>query len=352
MEVELSYLALVRAALERGGPVIPVRAVIREKVRLRDGSDRQTPLAFEFRREPERSPSRLRMDVRTGQLFLRSCTTGSAERSEGHEYDSGYPAYGWNSEVTRRAEAVSAAGLGHGLVYQLRDLHSVREDDVERERRGAVAAMDGWFVCDKALWKAVPEPLFHVYRTNEGWKTALSFDHSGSRAGSARVGSDRRHFHFALSQYEEMVEWKDRLCEMTGRRGTVDEFRAHQVYEPRLDGYHFDLRFALDDIAYRYRRFVEFPGGGGTAADLFSLPMPVFDVLAEVRRLHAVPIGDYDEAICGQIAELIGRIEDVVAEFPEFAPVFAKPTENRLQVEKWNARPISLLTAPVLPAPR
>jgi hypothetical protein len=311
-----------------------------------EGDDDRYPLAFSFRREPEKSPSLVRYDRETGQLYRRVGTLTGFNDESTERYSDRYPTRALQRSVQRRVNELTLDGvtvLG-GHIGRCIDRDQMPErldrDDIAVGFRDFDAAMAQWMFMDRHLWVAGPEPVFRVSHTNDGWKTELR------QAPSGQLGRDRKHFHFGLGQYEELLGWKEKLAEMTGRPSTRDEFAAFNVYEPRMDGYRIDLEFVLDDIVERFANHGHHSNVKAVQAlDLARMPHPLFDLFARTKYMRHEAYTDWSDNTAAAVVDLIDEIAAFVQENPQYAGLFAKPKENALHQEKWHARPISVMAA-------
>ncbi|MCS4088884.1 hypothetical protein [Rhizobium sp. BK176] len=214
----------------------------------------------------------------------------------------------------------------------------MNEADLALAEKMLAECMSNFIAADGWLWKKVNEPVFHLYRTNKGWKTTIS------TFPDPRIGSDRRHFHFGLHQYEEMLGWKARLTEVTGSPSTVDEFTAMDVYETTVDGYPIDIEFALLDLVEHFDRTSRSiaPGNEGILS-LTTMPLPILDVFMRARRILEIPRQERDDEVHSAAVEMLESIPALIEAHPDYRVLFAKPSENAFQIEKWHARPISLV---------
>lgn len=345
MQLEFTHTFAVRAAFAKGDAVHWKVVRLQREATFLERDDTSAPIAFVFRQERERTPYLIRYDRGYDGLYLRHAKVSAIEA----KYDA-HPRDFLDKKAFVKINALASNGQlpneGSQLLRRLPDLHSANQDDLReaeadlRDVEANFIVADGWF------WRRVPEPTFQVYRTNEGWKTILSF------GNTARLGVDRRHFHFGLHQYEEMLDWKTRLSALTGRPSTEDDFEHRGVYEPKVDGYVLDLEYALQDI---FKRFSKQSDEARVSADdrfeFLRLPMPVLDVLYKARRLLDMPGEERSEQTYADIVELLESIPEVLEAHPQYQDVFAKPSEIALQIEKWQARPISLLPAFNAPSP-
>jgi hypothetical protein len=335
---------MTRAALSKQGDVAWRKVVASRDVDITERGDAAAPMAFVFKEEMQKTPHYLRYDHAAGALFLRHAKANLIEaRNEKFEYDWDYPTYSMSKRTEDKFHEIFGEGVNYYAAHrpEFDGLHKVNEVDIVAADRLLGECMSDFIAVDGWLWKKVPEPVFHLYRTNKGWKTTLSFD------PDPRLGSDRRHFHFGLHQYEEMLDWKARLSEMTNRHGTVDEFTAMDVYEASIDGYAIDLEFALVDLVNHFSetsRSIR-PGQGGILS-LPEMPLPILDAFCRARRILEIPRGERDDAILAEAIDLLEAVPGLVEDHPEYGVLFAKPSENAFQIEKWHARPISLV--PVL----
>jgi hypothetical protein len=232
----------------------------------------------------------------------------------------------------------SEYGYHDGPEFELPDLEGVNSSDLDTANKAFDNCISQFVAADGWLWKRVQEPTFHLYRVNQGWKTTLSF------APNAKVGSDRRHFHFGLNQYNEMINWKARLSELTDRSASDDEFTAMDVYEPSIDGYALDLEFALVDLVERFsatsREIKSRP------EDVFSLPempLPVIDAFVRARRILEIPREERGEDVHASTVALLESIPEIIKAYPRYNVLFAKTSENAFHVDKWHSRPISIV---------
>lgn len=321
------------------------KAITATEFDVPEGDNRRYPLAFSFQREAERSPTLIRLDQRSGRLFQRIGTLKGFDDNQSMEYDERYPTKGLAWTVSREAENLERQGhvVNGGSRREveldwLRNNKIVNKQDLEQGFKAFQECMKGWMFMDKYLWKAVPEPMFHVYRTNDGWKTALV------PAPHAHPGRDRRHYHFGLGQYDELISWKGRLSAMTNRPSTRDAFEAYNVYEATRDGYRVDLEFVLEDILERFSKASEMAVTLRKAPmDFSKMPYPLFEMFARTRKLRNDAEVNWSDDIAADIVELIDDVADFVETNPQYAELFAKPKENALQQEKWHARPISVM---------
>lgn len=314
------------------------------------GDDVRTPLAMTFRREPERYPSKYRYDHVTGRLFEKVATMRTMLETTNHNYDRKYPSVALNDAVYMRAKDMIAAGTPVNGAHRastsvdLSSLYDVNPADVKAGQEAAEKCMADWLIAEGAMWKVIPEPIFHVYRTNDGWKTALVPYHEGSDV-YGQLGRDRRHFHFGMGEYEELMTWKAHLSEVTHRPSTRDEFVAFDVYEPKVEGMPIDLKASVGDILARFEKACDLKHVQvRKPLDFISMPMPLLDLFHETRRLHEEAKTGWSDDLAGRIVAHLEGVAEFVAENPACKELFAKPSENAYHVERWHSRPISLMT--------
>ena len=343
-QLRLHHNMLVRARGKAADGPVWVNAHALTAVDVAEGDDETTPMAFTFRRQPERKADLIRYEHSTGRLFLRVGTVKAAEGQELHwGVDYKYPTYYLNRAADERLRSLQAEGVKvYGARYrespELKDVVEPNRADVEKAYAELAECAAGWMVMDGYLWRAIPEPMFHVYRTNDGWKTALVTTPDG------RIGSDRRHFHFGLGEYAELMSWKAHLSEITNRPSTEDEFVAHDVYAPSLDGYRVDLVFALDDIVSRFAKAADpIWGPGGKALDYVGMPMPLFELFSDTRKLRHEAEVNWTDDLASDIADHLEKVNAFVGENPFYKDLFAKPSETSWQLDRWNSRPVSLV---------
>lgn len=338
--VKILHNMLVRA--EVGGVEQWVKASTETAVSFFEGTENSTPMAFTFRRQPERSPLKIRYDRDGNRLFMRMGTVKSILSTERAYCDYRYPTYAIINANDRKAMMMHNSNErigGHefGSMCRLESLRSPNKHDVQEGYRAFEQCVSEWMIMEGCFWKAIPEPVFGVYRTNEGWKTVLSPTVDG------RLGHDRKHFHFGLGQYEELISWKEHLAHVTQRPATEDEFVSMEVYEPHRDGYRIDLQFLLADVLTRFKK-AEDPlwGIDGKALDYVSMPMPLLDLFHRTRTLEAAAHADWSDDLAASIVRLGEDISEFVSENPKYKALFAKPSENDMHLEKWFSRPIGL----------
>lgn len=345
MHLNLRFHFMARAALRKGAEIEWKKFAATKGVDVVERNDAEAPMAFVFKEQMQKTPHYLRWDYKAGALFLRHAKCNRVEaRNEHFPYDLDYPTRGmtkWNER--RYAEAFKTEGnqFNFHTAIELDSLHSVNEADLALAHKMLGECMSDFIAADGWLWKKVPEPVFHLYRTNKGWKTTLS------TSPDPRLGSDRRHFHFGLHQYEEMLDWKARLTELTGSPATIDEFTAMDIYEATVDGYPIDIEFALLDLVEHFDTTSRsIAPGNERILSLPTMPMPVLDVFFRARRILEIPRDQRDDDVHAAAIELLESIPEVIAAHPDYNVLFAKPSETAFQIEKWHARPISLV--PVL----
>ncbi|MBY3433896.1 hypothetical protein HFN89_07005 [Rhizobium laguerreae] len=347
MHLNLRCQFMARAAQAKGGDIGWKKVVTTRAVEIVERNDVEAPMAFVFKEQMQKTPHYLRYDHAAGALFLRHAKGNRVEaRNEHFSYDWDHPTQ-W---MTKRSEEkfVEIFGpdsmIGFHVGFQsfhaseLDGLHDVNESDLVAAEKLLAECMADFIAADGWLWKKVPEPVFHLYRNNVGWKTTLSFN------PDPRIGSDRRHFHFGLHQYEEMLDWKARLSELTDRPGTADEFTSMDLYEASVDGYAIDLEFALVDLVQHFSTTSRSIGPGQHGIlSLPEMPLPVLDAFCRARRILEVPRAERDEGANAEAVELLEAIPDIVEAHPDYRNLFAKPSENAFQIEKWHSRPISIV---------
>ncbi|MDW9481129.1 hypothetical protein GOB57_21015 [Sinorhizobium meliloti] len=349
MLLNLRYQFMARAALTpnagREFGVFGYRKVVNTRqVEIAERTDAQAPMAFVFKEQMQKTPHFIRYDQASGGLFLRHAKGNRMEaRSEKFEFDWAYPTYPMSR--VRRDRFLEIFGEGQDYFrtqeYELSSLHDVNKADLGAADKAFDDCMSSFIATDGWLWKRVQEPVFHLYRTNDGWKTTLSFN------PDPRVVSDRRHFHFGLHQYEEMLDWKAHLSDMTNRPGTVDEFTAMGVYEATVDGYPIDLEFALVDLVERFSATSRaIRPGQDRILSLPEMPLPVLDAFMRARLILEIPRQERDDSVHAATVSLLESIPEIIAAYPDYGMLFAKPSENAFHMEKWHSRPISIV--PVL----
>lgn len=340
MLLNLRYQFMARAKNQFGESKFQ-KVVATREVDVVERSDAQAPMAFVFKEQMQKSAHYLRYEHSTGGLFLRHAKGNRVEaRNETFEHDWSYPTYPMNKLRRERFDGIYGGGAEYFRApeYELAALREVNRSDLEAADKAFDDCMSNFIAADGWLWRRVPEPTFHLYRVNQGWKTTLSF------APDPRVGSDRRHFHFGLHQYDEMMDWKARLTEMTDRRATDDEFTAMDVYEASIDGYAIDLEFALVDLVQRFSETSRMIAPGrGAILSMPEMPLPVLDAFVRARRILEIPRDDRDEDVHAETVAVLESIPEIVAAHPDYGVLFAKPSENAFQVEKWHSRPISIV---------
>lgn len=349
MRLDLRYQFMARA-LDRHGERQYFKVVHGKEVEIAERSDAQAPMAFVFKEQMQKTAHYFRYDHSAGSLFLRHVKGNRVEaRNEAFEHDRDYPTYSMNCQRRERFDEIFE---GEGEYYrtpeyELASLRDVNRADLDAAEKAFEDCLSNFIAADGWLWKRVPEPVFHLYRTNHGWKTVLSTH------PDPRIGSDRRHFHFGLHQYEEMLDWKARLSEMTNRPGTADEFTSMDVYEAGIDGYAIDLEFALADLVQHFSETSRaIPPGRGGILSLPEMPLPVLDTFMRARRILDIPRSERHEDVHAAAVSLLESIPEIIGAYPDYGMLFAKPSENAFQIEKWHSRPI--LIVPVLssaPAP-
>jgi hypothetical protein len=341
VQLNLRCQFMARAASTAGGDIGWKKVVTTRLVEIAERSDAEAPLAFVFREQMQRTPHYLRFDHAAGGLFLRYAKGNRVEsRNDNFSYHWDYP----TQRMTERTEEKFTEIFGpeanfHRVpAHELDGFLSINERDLAAAERLLDECMADFIAADGWLWKKVPEPVFHLYRTNKGWKTTLS------TFPDPRLGSDRRHFHFGLHHYEEMLDWKARLSELTGSPATIDEFAAMDVYEATVDGYPIDIEFALLDLVEHFASTSRSIAPGQEAIlSLPTMPLQVLDVFFRARRILEIPREQRDDGVNAAAVDLLESIPDIIEAHPDYRVLFAKPSENALHIEKWHARPISLV---------
>jgi hypothetical protein len=349
MRLNLRYQFMARA-LDPYGERQFLKVVDTKATEIVERSDAQAPMAFVFKEQMQKTPHYLRYDYATGDLFLRHAKGNRIEarnasieaRNASIEHDQEYPTYAMSKKRRERFEEVFDGDYIRTPEHEFSSLRDVNKADMDAAEKALEECMSNFIASDGWLWKRVPEPVFHLYRVNQGWKTTLSFQ------PDPRIGSDRRHFHFGLQQYDEMLDWKARVAEITQRPATDDEFTAMDVYEANVDGYAIDLEFALADLVARFSETSRAmrPGEWRTFLSLPEMPLPILDAFMRARRILEMPRGERDDNVHASAASLLESIPDIIAADPDYGVLFAKPSENAFQIEKWHSRPISIV--PVL----
>jgi hypothetical protein len=351
MLLNLRYQFMAKAALTANADRAEVRTwrkvVSTRPAEIAERTDAQAPMAFVFKEQAQKTAHFIRYDVASGGLFLRQAKGNRMEaRNETFESDLNYPTAAMNKARRERYYELFETEENYFRVpeYELSSLYTVDKTDIEAADRAFDACVASYISADGWLWRKVPEPVFHLYRTNEGWKTTLSFH------PDPRLGSDRRHFHFGLHQYEEMLNWKAHLANLTQRHGTVDEFTSMDVIETSLDGYAIDLEFAMLDLVERFSASARsLPVDKRDLVDLPSMPLSVLDAFVRARRILEIPREQRDENVHADAVALLDSVEEIIMEHLDYVYLFAKPSENAFQMEKWHARPISLVPSMTVP---
>ncbi|MCV9964563.1 hypothetical protein OIU34_21985 [Pararhizobium sp. BT-229] len=345
MRLSLRYQFMARAKNQFGEHKYQ-KVVGTREVDVAERSDAQAPMAFVFKEQMQKTAHYLRYDHSTGGLFLRHAKGNRVEaRYETFEHDRDYPTYPMNKKLRERFSEIFGGEESYyrSHEYELSALKEIDKSDLDAADKAFDDCLSNFIAADGWLWRRVPEPVFHLYRVNHGWKTTLSFH------PDPRVCSDRRHFHFGLHQYDEMIDWKARLTEITERPATDDEFTSMGVYEASIDGYAIDLEFALVDLVQRFSETSRMiaPGQGGILS-MPAMPLPVLDAFVRARRVLEIPREARDEDVHAETVALLESIPDIIEAHPGYGVLFAKPSENAFQTEKWHSRPISIV--PVLNA--
>lgn len=331
-------------ALDQHGTRQHLKVVDTKEVEIAERSDAQAPMAFVFKEQMQKTANYLRYDHSTGNLFLRHAKGQRMEaRNASFEHDRDYPTYPMNKKRRQRFDEMFNGEREYYRTpeYELDSLRDVNKADLDAAEREFEECVSNFIAADGWLWKRVPEPVFHLYRVNQGWKTVLSFH------PDPRIGSDRRHFHFGLHQYDEMMDWKARLADMTRRPATDDEFTSMDIYEASVDGYAIDLEFALDDLVQHFSETSRaIPPGQGRILSLPEMPLQVLETFTQARRILEIPRQERDDNVHVAAVSLLESIPEIIAAHPDYGMLFAKPSENAFQIEKWHSRPISIV--PVL----
>jgi hypothetical protein len=340
MRLHLKYHFMARAPLHG---VTAYRKIVAERqVEVAMRSDAQAPMAFVFKEQMQKMAHFYRFDQASGALFKRHMKAHAIDARNGDKHFSpDYPTYITERMRHDRFAEIFGEEVAYYSVpeYELTSLRDVNAADIAAADRvfddcvsEFIGTDDGW------VWRKVEEPVFHLYRTNHGWKTVLY------SSPDPRIGSDRRHFHFGLGQYEEMLDWKEKLAELTGRAATEDEFTSMDVYEATRDGYAIDVEFALLDLIEHFDRTSRsIAPGNERILSLPSMPLPVLEVFVRARRILEIPREDRGDDIHAAAVELLESIPEIIEAHHDYKVLFAKPSENAYQIEKWHARPISLL---------
>lgn len=343
MRLNLRYQFMARA-IDEYGVRQHLKVVDTKEVEIAERSEAQAPMAFVFKEQMQKTAHYLRYDHSAGSLFLRHAKANRLEaRSASFEHDRDYPTYSMSYKRRERFDEMFKGEREYyrNPEYELASLRDVNKADLDAAEKAFEDCLSNFIAADGWLWKRVPEPVFHLYRVNQGWKTVLS------SYPDPRIGSDRRHFHFGLHQYDEMMDWKARLTEMTQRPATDDEFTSMDIYEASVDGYAIDLEFALADLVQHFSETSRaIPPGRGGILSLPEMPLPVLDTFMRARRILEIPRSERNEDVHAATVSLLESIPEIVAAYPDYGMLFAKPSENAFQIEKWHSRPISIV--PVL----
>jgi hypothetical protein len=336
MQLELKYNLIVDAVSPGSPDRRPHLAVRTETFEVREFNSAQAPIAFRFRAQHRPQADEFRYDDESGLLYGRlGKLSNLAKFADNHGFNERYPTFPLQNGIYRSM----AAGLikHEHRATPFESLSRVDGDQAAHGRAKAEECVSGVAVVDGVMWRAVREPVFHVYRTNVGWKTELESD------PSPRAGMDRRHFYFDLDHFEEMTEWKRYLSRVVGSAFTEDEFELGAAYVPRIDGYALDVEMAVRDLVERFSLFD--PAKGEIAKKpvgrLDLLPLPLLEALVDARRYLAVPCEERTEAMHDAMIDLIERLP-MLGEACGVNGLFAKERENAFHVEKWRNRPISL----------
>lgn len=343
MQIELPHIFLVRASLVKGRKIDWRKVEARSIADFPERDDATAPMAFVFHRQREQTPLSIRYDHAKKGLFARKFKIKLMKEylssSKNDALSLLIPTIEINRDTNRRVHDMVSEGGMHweSPWYSLSELDDINQKDLRIAQAEFTNSMSNFIAADGWLWERIAEPMFRVYRSNEGWRTELSTQ------PEPRSGSDRRHFHFGLHQYQEMLDWKARMGEATNRPVSRDEFTSMGVYEPTADGYDLDLDFALLDMVSRFSptsRAV--PPDAYELLSLPNMPLPVLNAFSKARHILSVPIDERGSRMNADIVELLESIPEILEAHPEYRAVFAKPAENAFHIEKWNERPISL----------
>lgn len=348
MRLEFYYPLLVRKnGRSKAAQLEYWAAEEKVEVDVAEADDASLPVAFTFKRQHRSGKYVYRIDEETGRLF-----TPVRKLEHFHPVDVGF--YGadhpqrplWEAYSDRCDELRARPGatvffpardpLSSDYFrgrYRLSEVENVNQGDVDHWRGEFRRNVDSLRIIKDWIWATVPEPYFHLYRTQIGWKVELE-----SEPWSHRISSPG--YFFSLDRFEEMTAWQAYLAELTGSPASADLLEMTGRFEPSGDGYALDADLLLRDAMRGFESALDL--GNNTAVPLASIPQEALELYVRMGRLAAVAPADRSDDQRTEIVALVAEVYEL-SRLALFSRAFPKEWARPLHAEKWAGRPISLM---------
>nr|WP_250808241.1 hypothetical protein [Neorhizobium tomejilense] len=206
-------------------------------------------------------------------------------------------------------------------------------DDRFRSLTDSLIAVDG------GLWRPSEEPMICVHRNAYGWHTSL--------VTGQELGQDIMRLHYTVDRWAEARDACERLSQ--GKGVTVARLEHNPAYIPARETDVTDISMIVSRVeaiinAATNQRARDKGGFGNVKLkyDWSRLPADLFSAYAALRRFNELEAGDRDDTAVSSAVDALQAVVNLTAH-REFKWLLPQAEAVQAHVDKWNARPITLV---------